>query len=216
MIYVTIIEDDDDIRDSLAILINGTSGFRCTKNYRDCETALPKIFHTPPDVILMDLGLPGMSGIEGIRRIKSKQPNQNILVLTVHRDSHLVFEALCAGASGYLTKDTEPVKLLNAIEDAFNGGAPMTTHIARMVVESFKTCPHTGLTPRENEVLSNLCEGMSYKMIAHTLSISEETVRRHIKNIYKKIEVTSKSEAVAKAIRKKFVHSPFPRKLNEM
>lgn len=215
MIYVTIIEDDDDIRDSLAILINGTANFHCTKNYRDCESALPRILKSPPDVILMDIGLPGISGIEGIRRLKHHYPDMNILVFTVHRDSRLVFEALCAGACGYLTKDTEPAKLLDAIEEAFKGGAPMTTHIARMVVESFKTSPHASLTPRETQVLSNLCEGMSYKMIAETLSISEETVRRHIKNIYKKIEVSSKSEAVAKAIQKKFVSTPVPKKLDQ-
>lgn len=207
MIEVTIIEDDDDIRDSLAILINGTVNFCCNHHYSNCEDAIPKILKNPPDVVLMDISLPGISGIDGIRLLKNKLPELNILVLTVHRDSHLVFESLCAGACGYLTKDTQPVRLLDAIHEAYKGGAPMTTQIARMVVESFKTFPNNDLTPRENEVLSNLCQGMSYKMIAESLIISEETVRRHIKNIYRKIEVSSKSEAVAKALQKKMVNT---------
>ena len=205
MINVAIVEDDHEIRDSLAILINGTAGFSCVYKFCDCESAIPVILDDPLDVILMDIGLPGMSGIEGIRILKEKLPEINILMLTVHGDSKVVFEALCAGACGYLIKDTPPTKLLEAIREAYCGGAPMSTQIARMVVESFKIHPHSELTNRETEVLTQLCKGKSYRMIAETLFISEETVRRHIKNIYRKLEVSSKSEAVAKALKEKIV-----------
>ncbi|MFZ5517954.1 MAG: response regulator [Candidatus Zhuqueibacterota bacterium] len=205
MINVSIIEDDDEIRESLALLINGTTGFSCISSYRDCETGIKGIEEDPPNVVLMDVGLPGMSGIDGIRIIKQKVPDIDILMLTVHGDSKLVFQALCAGACGYLIKDTQPARLLESIKEAYEGGAPMTTQIARMVVNSFETRPHTDLTQRETDVLSQLCKGKSYRMIAEALFISEETVRRHIKNIYKKLEVSSKSEAVAKAFKERLV-----------
>lgn len=209
MINVSIVEDDDEIRESLAILINGTPGYSCISTFCNCESAIKGIIEDPPDVILMDIGLPGMSGIEGIRRIKDKLPDIDILMSTVHGDSKMVFEALCAGACGYLIKDTPPARLLEAISEAFNGGAPMSTQIARMVVSSFKITSHSNLTPREGEVLNQLCKGKSYRMIAETLFISEETVRRHIKNIYKKLEVSSKSEAVAKALKERLVHNAY-------
>lgn len=205
MITVAIVEDDGDIRESLALLINGTPGFSCINTYSDCETALDGIVEDPPDVVLMDVGLPGMSGIEGIRLLKERLHEINLVVLTVHDESKLVFDALCAGACGYLLKDTPPAKLLEAIRETDEGGAPMSTQIARMVVGSFRTNPHTALTQRETEVLEQLCKGKSYKMIADTLFISEETVRRHIKHIYKKLQVGSKSEAVAKALKEKLV-----------
>ncbi|MDZ7267592.1 MAG: response regulator transcription factor [candidate division KSB1 bacterium] len=207
MITVSIVEDDADFRKSLALLIDGTPGLECINTYRDCETAIAGIAHDPPDVVLMDLRLPGMSGIDGIRIIKENLPDINLVVLTVHGESKLVFEALCAGACGYLLKDTPPAKLLEAIKETYDGGAPMSTQIARMVVGSFRTNPHAALTQRETEVLAQLCKGKSYKMIADTLFISEETVRRHIKNIYKKLQVGSKSEAVAKALKEKLVYT---------
>lgn len=209
MINISIVEDDNEIRESLAILINGTPGFSCISTFYNCEAAIKGILDDPPDVILMDISLPGMSGIEGIRRIKSKVPDIDILMLTVHSDSKRVFEALCAGACGYLIKDTPPARLLDAIAEAHSGGAPMSTQIARLVVDSFKTSPHTDLTRREIEVLNQLCKGKSYRMIADTLFISEETVRRHIKNIYKKLEVSSKSEAVAKALKERLVYNSY-------
>ncbi len=208
MITVAIVEDDTDIRESLALLINGTPGFNCISTYCDGETALDGIVDDPPDVVLMDLGLPGMSGIEGIRLLKEQLDEISLLVLTVHDESKLVFEALCAGACGYLLKETPPAKLLEAIRETHDGGAPMSTQIARMVVGSFRTNPHAALTQRETEVLEQLCKGKSYKMIADTLFISEETVRRHIKHIYKKLQVGSKSEAVAKALKEKLVYAP--------
>lgn len=205
MITVSIVEDDVDIRDSLAVLIDGTPGFACINTYGSCEAAIDGIDVDPPDVVLMDIGLPGMSGIDGIRLIKEKTSDIDIVVLTIHAESNHVFEALCAGACGYLLKDTPPAKLLEAIKETQEGGAPMSTKIARLVIGSFRTHPHSSLTQRENEVLTELCKGKSYKMIADVLFISEETVRRHLKNIYKKLQVGSKSEAVAKALKEKLV-----------
>ena len=206
MITVSIVEDDTEIRESLALLINGTPNFSCISTFGSCEKAIKGILKDPPDVVLMDIGLPGMSGIEGIKRLKEKMPDIDILVLTIQSDDKVVFEALCAGACAYLMKDTPPAQLLDAIMETNDGGAPMSTKIARMVVESFQITTQTSLTNRETEVLTHLCKGKSYKMIADDLFISEETVRRHIKNIYRKLEVHSKSEAVAKAFREKLVN----------
>ena len=204
-ITVTIVEDDEEIRESLALLINATKGYECVSSYSDCETAIDGIGKDLPDVILMDIGLPGMSGIEGIKIIKQNKIDSDILILSIRENDQSVFDALCAGATGYLIKETPPEKILEAIREVHTGGAPMSTQIARMVITSFKVQPSPELTNRETEVLSQLCKGMSYKMIADSLFISEETVRRHIKNIYRKLEVHSKSEAVAKALKEKLV-----------
>ena len=206
MITVSIVEDDVDIRESLALLINGTPGFSCNGTYESCEKGIKGIMKDPPDVALMDIGLPGMTGIEGIRILKEKLPDLDILVLTIQSESDTVFDALCAGACGYLMKDTPPAQLLDAIQESYDGGAPMSTRIARLVVKSFQIEQQTLLTSRETEVLTHLCKGKSYKMIADDLFISEETVRRHIKNIYRKLEVHSKSEAVAKAFKERLVN----------
>ena len=205
MIYISIVEDDDAIRDGLALLINSNPDFKCNHTYPDCETAIKNLGNQLPDIILMDIGLPGMNGIEGTRKIKALFPDVEIIVLTVHENDEMVFDALCAGASGYLVKETSPKRVLEAIQEVRNGGSPMSTQIARMVVLSFKRKPDSSLTERENEVLSQLCMGKSYKTIADSLFISEETVRKHLKSIYRKLEVHSKSEAVAKAIRDKLV-----------
>ena len=205
MISVSIVEDDDDIRQSLALLINSTEGFTCANTYPECMSAIKGIDKDLTDVVLMDIGLPGMSGIEGIRRIKEKHPQLDIIVLTVHENDEMVFEALCAGACGYLVKETPTSRLLEAIREVKLGGSPMSTQIARMVVGSFTKKSEHLVTPRETDVLNQLCKGKSYKMIGESLSISEETVRRHLKSIYKKLEVHSKSEAVAKALREKLV-----------
>lgn len=205
MITVSIVEDDEDIRQSLAILINGTNGFSCLKQYGECASAIADIERHTPDVLLMDIGLPGISGIEGIKIIKERVPEIDIIVLTAHENDSYVFESLCAGACGYLIKDTTPARLLEAIKEIHGGGAPMSTQIARMVVNSFKKKTDTTLSPRETEVLNLLCISHSYRSIADSLFISEETVRRHIKSIYRKLEVHSKSEAVAKALRNKLL-----------
>ncbi len=205
MITVSVVEDDKEVREGLALLIDGTPGFSCIGTFGDCENAIEEIVADAPDILLMDIGLPGMSGIEGIRRIKERLPELDVLVLTVHGETNLVFEALCAGACGYLLKSTPPTKILQAIEQTHRGGAPMSDQVARMVVSSFHTHFQASLTQREKEVLTLLCQGKSYKMIAEALFISEDTVRYHIKNVYKKLQVGSKSEAVAKALKEKLV-----------
>jgi len=202
---IAIVEDDTDILESLSLLINSVPGYSCTDTFTDCETGVPGITAARPDVVLMDIGLPGISGIEGIRMIKDRLPDQDIIVLTVHENDEMVFEALCAGASGYLVKEISPERLIDAIGEVRRGGSPMSTQIARMVVGSFRKKSDSPLTPREMEVLTQLTLGKSYKMIGDSLFISEETVRKHLKNIYKKLEVHSNSEAVAKALREKIV-----------
>jgi len=208
MIDVMIVEDNETIRQGLALLIDGTEGYRCTGHFPDCETLLARIPDPMPHVILMDIGLPGISGIEGIRRLKQLVPDLNILVLTIYEDDALIFDALCAGACGYLVKKTPPSQLLEAINEVVNGGAPMSSHIARRVITFFQrkkriSAPSSNLlTDREREILSGMVEGKTYQGIAHALHISVDTVRYHIRNIYRKLEVHSVSEAVAKAIHK--------------
>ena len=208
MINVVVVEDNDTIRDGLKILIDGTDGYHCLAVYNKCELMLKNLKKLNPDVILMDIGLPGMNGIEGIKKAKEILPELTILVLTVYEENDLIFDALCAGACGYLVKKTPPSKLLEAIQEAYKGGAPMSSHIARKVIDFFqqknKVSPKGSqqiLTPREREILSGLVEGNSFKVIADTLFISIETVRFHFRNIYKKLHVHSQSEAVAKAIK---------------
>lgn len=205
MLTVSLVEDDEDIRQSLAILINGANGFQCLAQYGDCPSVIADIQKNTPNVLLMDIGLPGMSGIEGIKIIKSMLPALDIIMLTAHENDNYVFESLCAGACGYLIKETSPARLLECIKEIYEGGSPMSTQIARMVVTSFQKKTENPLSPREMDVLNHLCTGRSYKIIAKTLFISEETVRRHIKSIYRKLQVHSNTEAVAKAFRDKLV-----------
>ena len=203
MIKISIIEDDKEIRESLAILIGGTEGFNCISHYGNCESALDTIEDDAPDVILMDINLPGISGIEGTKIIKQKLPQAEILMLTISDDNQDVFDSLCAGACGYLRKNTPPIRILEAIKEAVNGGAPMSMEIARLVVASFhKETQSTNLTTCEKEVLKCLCDGSSYKKIAEQLFIDINTVKFHIRNIYHKLEVNSKGEAIAKAMKK--------------
>jgi len=205
IIDVAIIEDDQEIRESLAILLAGSAGFSCVSHYDSCEQALVSIAEDAPDVILMDINLPGMTGIEGIQPIKQKLPDTEIIMLTISEDDNDVFDSLCAGACGYLKKNTSPGRLIEAIREALNGGAPMSMEIARMVVNSFKadSQPKEPLTNREREVLQKMCEGLGYKMIAEELFVDINTVKFHIRNIYRKLEVNSKGEAIAKAIRER-------------
>jgi len=209
MIKVAIIEDNTTIREGLAALINGTPDYNCVGSFPDCESFLKKIPTLDVNVVLMDIGLPGMSGIDGIARAKKIKPDLNILMLTVYEDSQSVFKALCAGACGYLVKKTPPSRLLEAIKDAFEGGAPMSSLIARQVINLFQQNisvqtedKDSQLSAREKEVLTSLAEGNNYRSIADKLFISVDTVRHHIRNIYRKLHVHSQSEAVAKAIRK--------------
>ena len=205
-IRVIIIEDMRDVREGLKLLINGSPGFHCAGGYRSVEDALAAVAGLePPDIILTDLGLPGMSGIEGIRLFREWLPDAAIMALTIHENDDKIFNALCAGATGYLVKTTKPAKILEAIRDVCEGGAPMSSNIARMIVGSFRRTTLSPLSPREKEVLAELCKGYSYKMIADALFIGERTVNFHIKNIYQKLQVHSKSEAVLKALRERLV-----------
>lgn len=206
MISVCIIEDDPDIRSALFYLINGSDGFSCISGFESCEQALSEIVAEPPDVVLMDLHLPGMSGIQGIKKMRDILPTVSILVLTVCQHDSVVFEALCAGAKGYLTKKADPAKILQAIREMLEGGSPMSPQIARLVVESFQAEPqNVGLSNREEQVLRLLCKGNSYKMIASTLSISRHTVNSHLKSIYQKLDVHSEAQAVSKAIMQRLI-----------
>lgn len=213
MINIIIVEDNETIREGLKILIDGTDDYNCTATFSNCEDLLKKVKKLKYDIMLMDIDLPGMSGIEGIKILKQMNKDVIILVLTIYDENELVFDALCAGASGYLVKKTPPARLLEAILEAYDGGAPMSSQIARKVVNFFqqnRQIVHhdessANLTPREKEVLGGLVEGHSIKAIADSLFISIETVRFHFRNIYKKLHVHSQSEAVVKAIKEGLV-----------
>jgi len=209
MISVAIIEDNTNIREGLAALINGTTGYECVGSYGNCEDFLSELNSIVVDVALMDIGLPGINGIEGVKKAKEINSNLDILMLTVYKESNVVFEALCAGACGYLVKNTPPTRLLEAIKEVTEGGSPMSSQIARQVITVFQRENTNQLDPkdetlseREKEVVNRLAEGDNYQQIADTLFLSVDTVRHHIRNIYKKLHVHSQSEAVAKAIRK--------------
>jgi DNA-binding NarL/FixJ family response regulator len=202
---VVIVEDDDIIRESFVLLINSSESFLCIANYDTCEAAIKNLTSDSPQIILMDIGLPGISGIEGIRRIKKIYPKIDIIIVTVHDEDEKVFDALCAGASGYLTKNIKPGKLLESLNEVLKGGAPMSTNIAKMVIRSFQRSTESPLTTRETEVLQQLARGKSYTMIADDLHINKETVRTHIKNIYQKLNVNSKAEALDKASKDRLI-----------
>ncbi|MGH7491024.1 MAG: response regulator [bacterium] len=208
MIRIAIVEDEDEIRESLAIIIDGAAGFKCTGGYSDCETALPALAEALPDVVLMDIKFrPGkMSGIEGVRRIKAQTPEVDIIMLTIHANTELIFESLRAGASGYLLKHMSPAELLGSIQDVVAGGAPMSPKIARLVVGSFQDrLDAPPLTSRQKEILRRLREGKSYRVIGEELFISENTVKCHIKKIYELLHVHTQAEAVAKAFEKRLI-----------
>jgi DNA-binding NarL/FixJ family response regulator len=204
---VAIVEDQRAVLEGLQALIGGSGDFEIVGAYGSMEQALPRLEADPPEILLADIGLPGMSGIEGVRRLKASKPEVQILMLTVYADNEHVFEAICAGACGYLLKDTPPAKLLDALGEVRAGGAPMSPEIARKVVEMFQRIapppPTAGhrLSPREVEVLKLLAEGHVYKTAAATLDLSLDTVRFHVRNIYEKLHVHSKSEAVLAALR---------------
>ena len=205
LVRIVIVEDDDVIRESFVSLLNDNERFICIADYDNCEDAIMQLGIDDPDIILMDIGLPGISGIEGIIRIKNIRPNIDILTVTVHDEGEKIFNALCAGASGYLTKNISPQKLIEAIDEVLNGGAPMSTNIARLVIRSFQRSADSPLTSRETEVLQHLSKGKSYTMIADELYINKETVRTHIKNIYQKLNVNSKAGAIEKATKDRLI-----------
>jgi len=207
---VAIVEDVRSLRDGFRMLIDGTEGFRCVGTFRTMEEALDRVGPETPDVLLADIGLPGMSGIDGVRLFKERYPALTVLMLTVYDDDDRIFDALCAGACGYLLKKTPPARLLEGIKEAARGGAPMTPEVARRVVSLFRDIhpPERAdyqLTPHELRLLKLLVEGHNYKTAAAQLGITFNTVCFHIKQIYEKLEVHSKSEAVAKALRNRLV-----------
>lgn len=206
MISVVLVEDNDDLREGLKIILGEHQDeFNCLATFADAETAIKKIPSLNPEVALMDINLPGISGIECLKQMKTVLPTMDVIMLTVFADDKTVFDSLCAGACGYITKNASPEEILDAIREVKKGGAPMSARIARMVVGSFKNFEATSLTDREREVLEQLCKGKSYKMVADALFISHDTVRHHIKNIYKKLQVHSVSEAILMAMKKKIV-----------
>lgn len=202
-IRICIVEDDPGLRESIAGFLAGTEGFACVGAYPSGEEALKGIPAVNPDVVLMDINLPGMSGIQCVKRLQEKVPGLQTLMLTVYENSDRIFEALSAGACGYLLKSTPPPKLLEAIEDLQNGGSPMSSHIARKVVQAFQPTasakPLTEqLAPREQEVLDLLSKGCAYKQIAAQMELSMGTVRTYIRRIYEKLHVNCRTEAVVK------------------
>ena len=209
-ISVALVEDIREVREGLAALINGTRGFKCVGSYYSMEAALSGIGNQAPDVILTDIGLPGMSGIRGAEILRERFPDVPILALTVYDNDNQVFDALCAGASGYLLKNTAPARLLESIREAVDGGAPMSPEVARRVIRLFREFrpPESAsyhLTAQETELLKLLIEGHYKKTAAREMNISTNTVSFHLKNIYAKLQVHSKTEAVAKALREHLV-----------
>jgi len=206
-ISVSIVEDSDKFRETLARVLNRAEGFRCISHYPNAEDALKALPQDKPEVVLMDINLPGMNGVECVRQLKQVLPGAQVMMLTVYEDTENIFNALAAGATGYMLKRTSRDELLEAIREVHRGGSPMTTHIARKVVQSFlrtapAASPTESLSPREQEVLDCLAQGFLYKEIAEKLSISYETVHTYIRRIYEKLQVRTRTEAVAKFLKR--------------
>ena len=210
VIRTAVIEDLKEIREGLTTLINFTEGFRCTGSYRSVEEALERLKGEVPDVVLSDIGLPGMSGIEGVRILKERYPAMHVLMLTVYDDDDRIFDALCAGASGYLLKRTPPAQLLDNIREAMSGGAPVSPEVASRMIKFFRELRPTDrsdyeLTPHETRLLKLLTEGYNYDTAAEKLGVSYNTIKFHVRHIFEKLQVHSKSEAVVKAVRDRLV-----------
>jgi DNA-binding NarL/FixJ family response regulator len=193
---ITIVEDNSKIREGFAAVIESTPGYAVCGQYSNCEDTLKQLSNDAPDLVLMDIDLPGMDGIEGTLKIKKQRPDCIILIITVLEDSDKVFRSLCAGAGGYIVKNSDTDDIINNIAEALSGGAPMSFRIAKMVVQSFTRAQDSPLSEREQSVLKGIAAGKSYSKIALDLFISKETVRSHIKNIYQKLAVNSKAEAL--------------------
>jgi len=210
IIKTLIIEDQRELREGLQTLINFTEGFKCMGAFRTAEEGVARAKNDPPDVVLTDIGLPGMDGIEGIRALKEMYPNLVILVLTIHDDNERIFDALCAGACGYLLKRTPPTKLLENIKEAVTGGAPMSPEVASRVIKLFREVrpPERvdyDLTPHETRILKLLVNGYNFTTAARKLGVSYNTVKFHMTNIYGKLQVHSKTDAVAKALQNRLL-----------
>jgi DNA-binding NarL/FixJ family response regulator len=209
-IRVAIIEDEREIRECLATLVNGTEGYACTGSYRSMEDALERIAQNLPDVVLSDIGLPGMSGIDGVRLLKERYPDLLVLMLTIYDDDERIFDAMCAGACGYLLKKTPPARLLDSLREVVAGGAPMSPEVARRVIALFREIrppdrAEYHLTPHETRLLKLFVEGHNYKTAAAQLRVSVNTVNFHVRSIYDKLQVHSRSEAVVKALLNRLV-----------
>jgi DNA-binding NarL/FixJ family response regulator len=210
-IKITIFEDNHSLRIGLYQLINGSPGFLCVGAFEDCSNILKNVQETKPDVVLMDIGMPGIDGIEGVRILREKYPDIKILMQTIFEDNEKIFQSILAGASGYILKNTSPARILDFIKETYEGGAPMSPSVATKVLKMVVTKPESPnvhgfkLSDREKEILSCLVKGMSYKLIADACFISIDTVRGHIRNIYDELHVHSKGEAVAKAIKNNIV-----------
>jgi DNA-binding NarL/FixJ family response regulator len=209
-VRVVIIEDLREVREGLAMLIDGTRGFQCAGAYRTMEDALSGIGGSRPDVILTDIGLPGMDGIEGTRLLHERFPRIPILALSIYDDDDRVFNAICAGASGYLLKNTAPARLLESLTEVVTGGAPMSPEVAHRVLRLFREfrpppLASYHLTPQETELLKLMVDGHHYKTAARQMGISSSTVSFHLKHVYEKLQVHSKTEAVVKALRERLV-----------
>ncbi|HNP98734.1 MAG TPA: response regulator transcription factor [Bacteroidia bacterium] len=211
MLKIILFEDNKSLREMIFHLLNGTEGFMCVGAYPDASNLDFKIEKGEPDVVLMDIDLPGINGIEATRKIKNNFPAVQVLIQSVFAEDEKVFEAICAGASGYLLKNTAPIKLLEALQEVHDGGSPMSASIARKVLSAFQKekskniLTDFNLTDREIQVLEFMVQGMSYKMIADACSITLDGVRFHARNIYEKLHVHSKSEAIIKALKHKIV-----------
>jgi DNA-binding NarL/FixJ family response regulator len=206
-IKVSIVDDDDGIRSSLATLIRRAPSLKLMGDYADAETALKELPRKEPDVVLMDINLPGMNGVECVRQLKNALPKLQVLMLTVYEDSDSLFKSFRAGASGYLLKRTASARLLEAIKDVYEGGSPMTPQLARRVVQFFsgplqEDSPLSKLTPGEREFLDQLANGYTYKEIADRMSITIDTVRSYVRTVYEKLHVHSRTEAVVKYLRR--------------
>lgn len=206
-INVSIVEDSDKFRETLARVLNRAEGFKCISHYPNAEDALKALPQDKPNVVMMDINLPGMNGVECVRQLKQVAPEIQVMMLTVYEDTENIFNALAAGATGYMLKRTPRDELLEAIREVHRGGSPMTTHIARKVVQSFQRAapaasPTETLSPREQEVLDCLAQGFLYKEIAEKLNISYETVHTYIRRIYEKLQVRTRTEAVAKFLKR--------------
>jgi len=202
---VLIVEDDLEIRNSFTLIVNSSQKFMVVNAYGNSEDAIANLNRDKPEIVLMDIELPGVNGIQGTKLIKDKSPHTDIIMVSVYEDSELVFEALKAGASGYITKSANYMELLTALDEIVKGGAPMSSRIARMVIDNFHVNPNSPLTRRETEILQLISEGKTYTQISEELFISKETSKTHIKNIYSKLQVNSKSEAIAKANLEKLI-----------
>lgn len=202
---VVIIEDDQEIRNSFSLIVNSSQNFIVISTYSNCEDAIRHLHSDRPNYVLMDIELPGINGIKGTKIIKDKFPNIEIVMVTVYEDSDMVFEALKAGASGYITKSANYMELIAALDEMTKGGAPMSSKIARMVIDNFHINPNSPLTRRETEILQLISEGKTYTQISEQLFISKETSKTHIKNIYSKLQVNCKSDALAKATLEKLI-----------